>query len=88
MLVVGEPACIGNRGCLGNLCLPLSFAVKSKTPLNNSLFLKSRQVHEAPVPAWAATSLPLTYVLLISSSGDLWGEGDGACISAGGGLPD
>lgn len=87
MLVLGEPACIGNRGCLGSLCLPLSFAVKLKTPLNNSLFLKSRQVQKAPVPAWAATSLPLTYVL-ISPSGDLWGEGEGACASAGGGLPD
>lgn len=61
---------------MGNLYLLLSFAVKSKAALNNSLFLKSRQIHKALVTAWAATSLsaPLTCVLSTSPSNDMkWG---------------
>jgi len=45
---------------MGNLCtFHSALLVKSKTAVNNSLFLKSRQVHKVLVTAWAATSLPL-----------------------------
>lgn len=58
---------------MGNLYLLLGFAVKSKTALNCSLFLKSRQVHKVLVTAWAATSLPLDLCSSHNPSSDIKG---------------